>query len=288
MRLFNLHLAGVYVDIRVSRESHAIGAQQSKAEYAKTHNTFEGDFSSWHEAMKYAKGYDSPLILDRAIAATRAVVNGEAACERDTVLFDKPQIAYPLLAGLLYAASCNDQRLAVMDVGGALGSSYRQNKPFLAQLDAMHWGVVEQENFVRAGQAEFQTESLRFFPDVEACVQALRPNFLLLSSVLQYLEHPYQFLSDLLSRNIPFVFIDRTMAHRFGRDRLAVQRVPPTIYSASYPVWLLDAGRLESVFKDAGYEVLDHFDPHPGSTFGLPDFSAPYAAWFLKKASARR
>ena len=288
MRLFEISLAGLYVDIRISREPHAILARKTKIEYAKTHNTFEGDFSSWDEAMKSANGYDSPLILDRAIAAARAVVYGGAAYERDTVLFAKPQIAYPLLAGLLYAASCNSQRLAVMDVGGALGSSYRQNKPFLAQLDAIHWGVVEQENFVKAGQAEFQTKSLRFFPDVAACMQDLRPNFILLSSVLQYLEHPYEFLFDLLSQNIPFVFIDRTMAHRFGRDRLAVQRVPHAIYSASYPVWLLDEGRLESVFKDAGYEVLDHFDPHPGSTFGPPDVSAPYAGWFLKKSLARR
>lgn len=285
MRLFSAHLADVSVEVRVSRESSAMRA----AEYARTHNTYEGDFSSWQEAMRHAKGYDSPLILERAVAATRAVVSGDAAYERDTVLFDKPQIAYPLLAGLLYVASLNDgQRLAVMDVGGALGSSYRQNRRFLAHLDWMRWGVVEQENFVKAGQAEFQTEQLMFFPNVESCASVLQPNFLLLSGVLQYLEDPYQMLSEVLSRDIPFVFVDRTMAHRFARDRLAVQRVPPTIYSASYPVWLLNADRLESVFRDAGYEILDHFDPHPGSTFGPPDFNAPYAAWFLRKAPGGR
>ncbi len=286
MRLFNLSLAGVYLDLRVSRVSAAVCVHGNKAEYAKTHNTYEGDFSSWQEAVKHAKGYDSPVILDRAVAATRAVENGDAACERDTVLFDKPQIAYPLLAALLYASSINEQQLAVMDVGGALGTSYRQNKAFLSHLDNVRWGVVEQENFVRAGLAEFQTEALRFFSSIEACLQAVQPNFLLLSSVLQYFEKPYQTLSNLLSQNIPFVFVDRTMAHRFARDRLMIQRVPPTIYPASYPVWLLDAERLESVFKQAGYEVLDHFDPLPGSTFGPPDFRAPYSAWFLRKASA--
>lgn len=288
MKLFNLHLAGVSVEVRVSRGSPEVRARRDKAEYAKTHNTYEGDFATWQEAVEQARGYDSPLILDRAIAATRAVVSGEAACERDTVLFDKQQMAHPLLAALLYAASSSRHRLSVMDVGGALGSSYRQNRSFLTHLDSVCWGVVEQDNFVRAGQAEFQTEGLRFFSDVESCVMELRPNFLLLSGVLQYLQHPHQFLSDLLRRDIPFVFLDRTMAHRFARDRLAVQRVPPTIYDASYPVWLLDADRLESAFTDAGYELLDHFDPHPGSTFGPPDFNAPYAGWFLRKASARR
>lgn len=285
MKLFNnLNLAGIFIDISVSRESPAARLQREAA----TQNTFDGDFSSWQEAIKHAKGYDSPLILDSAIAATRAVVNGEAAFERDTVLFDKPQIPYPLLAGLLYAASNYGQRLKVMDVGGALGSSYRQNKSFLAHLEMLRWGVVEQENFVKAGQTEFQTEELRFFKSAEACIQAMQPNFLLLSSVLQYLEQPYTVLSDFLSRDIPFVFIDRTMAHRFARDRLAVQRVPPTIYPASYPVWLLDANRLESIFKEAGYDILDQFDPCPGSTFGPPDFRSPYAAWFLRKVLVRK
>lgn len=285
MKLFNLHVAGVSIDVNVSRAS---STKRSEEEYARGHNTFEGDFSSWLDAMKHANGYDSPLILDRAIAATRAVANGKAAFERDTVLFDKLQISYPLLAGLLYAATNDRRRLSVMDVGGALGSSYQQNKTFLSHLDSLRWGVVEQGNFVRAGQTEFQREALGFFRDFDTCVQAIRPNFLLLSSVLQYLEQPYQILSELLGLDIPFVFIDRTMAHRLGYDRLAIQRVPPTIYSACYPVWLLDADKLESVFEGAGYEVIDHFDPHPGSTFGQPDFSAPYAAWFLRKASARR
>jgi putative methyltransferase (TIGR04325 family) len=280
MRLFKIHLAGVSVDVQVSRESSSVGAQR---QYTSTHNTYHGDFTSWQDAIKHAKGYDSPLILKRAVEATRAVVSGDAACERDTVLFDRPQIAHPLLAWLLYAASVNQGYLSVMDVGGALGSSYRQNRPFLSHLQKLRWGVVEQENFVKVGQAEFQTDELQFFPETKDCFQVMEPNFLLLSSVLQYLEHPYQLLAALLQSDIPFVLIDRTMAHRFGRDRLAVQKVPPTIYDASYPVWLLNSDRLEEVFKEAGYETVDHFDPHPGSTFGPPDFSSPYAGWFLRK-----
>jgi putative methyltransferase (TIGR04325 family) len=285
MRLFNLNLAGISLRLNISRQPSSLQAQRSIEEYAEAHVIWEGEFSNWDEALNHASGYDSPVIIERAIAATRAVENGSAVWERDTVLFDKIEIAYPLLTGLLYAGSRNGQRLAVMDVGGALGTSYRQNKAFLAHLNKVIWGVVEQESFVRAGQKEFQTDALGFFPSVEACVQKLQPNFLLLSGVLQCLRKPYDILVDLLSLDIPFVFVDRTMAHRFGCDRLVVQRVPPKIYAASYPVWLLDADRLESVFSSKGYEILYHFDPHPGSTFGPPDFSAPYVGWFLRKKS---
>jgi putative methyltransferase (TIGR04325 family) len=283
MRHFNFALAGVHVDLSVSSESAAERQRRVQAEFDRTNITYQGDFATWQDAMAHAKGYGSSVILDRAIAATRAVRDGQAAFERDTVLFDKPQVAHPLLAGLLYAATASHNALRVMDFGGALGSSYRQNAPFLAHLAALQWGVVEQDNFVKAGQAEFETEALRFFPDVDTCVSALTPNFLLLSGVLQYLEQPHAFLAGLLNRNIPFVFIDRTMAHRLGRDRLAVQRVPAAIYDASYPVWLMNADRLESAFMEAGYEIVDHFDPHPGSTFGPSDFNAPYAGWLLRK-----
>lgn len=283
MRHFRFALGGIHVDLSVSSESAADRKQRERAEFERTNITYHGDFTSWQDALAYAKGYGSPVILDRAIAATRAVRDGKAAFERDTVLFDKPQVAHPLLAGLLYAATACHDELRVMDFGGALGSSYRQNAPFLAHLESLQWGVVEQDNFVKAGQDEFETDVLRFFPDVDTCVSALNPNFLLLSGVLQYLEQPHAFLIDLLRRNISFIFIDRTMAHRLGRDRLAVQRVPAAIYDASYPVWLMNADRLESAFMKEGYEIVDHFDPHPGSTFGPSDFNAPYAGWFLRK-----
>jgi putative methyltransferase (TIGR04325 family) len=283
MRHFNFSLAGVHVELRVSSESTADRELRERAEFERTNITYQGDFASWQDALVHAKGYGSPVILERAIAATRAVREGKAAFERDTVMFDKPQVAHPLLAGLLYAATACHNSLRVMDFGGALGSSYRQNASFLSHLETLKWGVIEQDNFVKAGQAEFETAALQFFPDVNACRAALKPNFLLLSGVLQYLEQPHAFLAGLLSHAIPFVFIDRTMAHRLGRDRLAIQRVPPAIYDASYPVWLMNADRLESVFNDAGYEIVDHFDPHPGSSFGPSDFNAPYAGWFLRK-----
>jgi putative methyltransferase (TIGR04325 family) len=283
MKFFDFSLAGVYVHLRLSSESSAERERREKTEYDRTHITFRGDFQSWQQAMDEATGYGSPVILDRAISATRAVRDGLAACERDTVLFDEPQVAHPLLAGLLNAATQCNNELRVMDFGGALGSSYRQNAPFLAHLDSLKWGVIEQDNFVKAGQAEFETDTLRFFPDIESCMDSLKPNFLLLSGVLQCLESPHAFLTHLLRYSLPFVFIDRTMAHRLGRDRLVIQRVPPKIYDASYPVWLLNADLLESTFAEAGYETIDRFDPHPGSTFGPPDFNAPYIGWFLRK-----
>lgn len=283
MKVLRLALPGAHMEIRLSRESPEDQELRETAEFRRSHIYFLGDYSSWQEALAHAKGYDDPIILEKAIAASRAVRDGLAAYERDTVIFDTAQLSYPLLFALLYAATHETGRLSVMDFGGALGSSYRQNAPFISHLESFSWGVVEQSSFVAAGKAEFESGALRFFSSVQECMEASAPNFLLLSSVLQYLEKPYEFLNDVLGKNIPYLFIDRAMAHRLKRDRLAVQHVPAWIYDASYPVWLMDADHMEAVFVDAGYEIIDCFDPHPGSTFGPPDFRAPYTGWFLRK-----
>lgn len=249
---------------------------------------FAGDYQTWELARRDAEGYDSPHILDKAVAAMRQVRDGKAKYERDTVTFDKIQISHALLAWLLYVASRSSGRLSVMDFGGALGSSYYQNCGFLDQLSELRWGVVEQENFVKTGLAEFQTNELRFFYTLDDCVAALGPNVALLSSVLQYIERPHEWLSTLLEKGVPYVLIDRTMAHRLGRDRIAVQKVPTWIYDASYPVWFLDADKLEHSFDEHGYEIVDTFDPYPGSYFGVDRFSSPYSGWFLRKRGSQR
>ncbi len=91
---------------------------------------FEGDFATWEEASAQCAGYDAEDILAKVLAATLKVKSGEAACERDSVLFDDIEYAWPVLAGLMWAAARNGGKLNVLDFGGALGSSYFQNRKF--------------------------------------------------------------------------------------------------------------------------------------------------------------
>lgn len=242
---------------------------------------YEIGFSSWAEAAARTSGYDAQAIFDKAVNAAGLVRDGRATFERDTVTFAKRELAYPLLAWLMYAAQ-RDGALRVLDFGGALGSLYYQHRFLLDELSDLQWGVVEQEHFVDAGRAGFETTALRFFTSPELCIEAIQPNFLLLSSVLQYIEEPYALLDSLLARRFPYVLVGRTMARRGMKEEIAVQHVPQSIYEASYPLWLLDADRLEAAFSDNGYLVLDNFDPYPGSSFGPVTARAPYQSWFLR------
>jgi putative methyltransferase (TIGR04325 family) len=241
---------------------------------------FECGCSNWEEAIKKSTGYDESSILSKAIAAAIEVRDGRAKFERDTVVFYNQEYDYPLLTWLLYAilhAGC----VRVLDFGGALGSLYYQHRSLLEQYPGFAWGVVEQEHFVKAGQKEFETEWLHFYNGIKCCFETMRPNFLLISGVLQYLREPYALLAKVLDLRLPFVLIHRTMAQRQLPEQVAIQRVPSTIYDASYPTWILDANRLESEFDLHGYDVLDNFDPHPGAFWGPDNMQMPYQGWFL-------
>ncbi len=226
---------------------------------------FLGDFPSWQDAQTACSGYDEPSIMEKVSAATQAVVEGRAVFERDSVLFDRPQYTWPLLAILLKIAAENGNRLQVLDFGGSLGSTYRQCRGFIPRATAIEWSVVEQAAFVARGRERFQTAELRFHAGIAECLAVSKASCLLLSSVLQYLEAPYAFLSEAVGMGFESIVVDRTPFSVSGRDRIVKQVVPPEIYAASYPARLLDKEKLLACFAgkyrvEAEFPTLDGFD----------------------------
>jgi putative methyltransferase (TIGR04325 family) len=199
---------------------------------------FNGNFATWAEAQRASTGYDSALILERVLAATREVRAGRAAFERDSVRFEQSETNHPLLAGLLYVAARNGGKLAVADFGGSLGSVYWQHRRWFDTLEAVRWSVVEQPHFVAAGRQELADARLGFYATLAECVAQERPTVLLLSSVLSYLEAPQALLDEAIRTKFSYILIDRTPCLEGAPDRLTVQQVPPAIYPASYPCWL--------------------------------------------------
>lgn len=229
---------------------------------------FRGDYSSWDEAEKASTRYDAPEILEKTRAAMLKMRNGEAVAERDSVVFDKAEYSFPLLAGLL-RATAGFGRLSVLDFGGALGSTYFQNRTFLSAVKELRWSVVEQPAHVACGRAEFTSNELCFYPTIDECLSVERPDVLLLSGVVQYLPNPYDFLLDVLRHGFSYVIVDRTAFMRNGTARLTVQHVPEWIYRASYPAWFLSEQRFIECFEPrykliASFPALDATQPEGG------------------------
>jgi len=220
---------------------------------------FSGNYPDWESARRDSTGYDAPAIRDRVYEAITKVKTGQAAFERDSVLLERPEYAWPVIAGLLWIASQKDDRLNIVDFGGSLGSSYFQSRRFLSHLKACRWSVVEQKHFVETGRRDFEDEHLRFYDDLDRCISVENPDAILLSSVLQYLPDPGLFIDDLVRKGLEFVIIDRTPFLLKGKDRLTVQMIPSWIYPASYPAWIMNF----EVFQDrfaGSYDLIADFE----------------------------
>ncbi len=227
--------------------------------------SFSGNYASWAAAGAACGGYDNPTVFERVRQSAAKVRDGEALFERDSVLFYEADYSAPLLAGLFYIAAHSKSSLNIVDFGGALGSTYFQNRELLASLDACRWSIVEQTGFVEIGQREFSTDELGVYNTMAEALEAganskantAAPNAALFSSVLQYLAEPEQVLREAAGCGFEYLLIDRTPFLENGTsDRITVQRVPEEIYSASYPAWFFEYDGFCKRLNQLGYEQV--------------------------------
>jgi putative methyltransferase (TIGR04325 family) len=242
--------------IRLMREWSGLGVR------------FEGEYLSWDQAARKAQGYDAAAILEQVYQATLAVRDGRAAFERDGVLFSEPDFPYPLLAGLLRVAALDGGHLDVLDFGGALGSSYFQCRPWLSDLKALRWRVVEQPNYVKLGRERLADGILGFIEHIEECAAGGLANVVILSGVLQYLPNPGDLLAKIAELRIRHVIIDRTPVIMEERNVLAVQVVPARIVRSSYPVRLFSQNSVLQPLEKK-YRILSEFPAVDGVLGGM-------------------
>lgn len=231
--------------------------------------SFEGDYASWKEALKVSKGeYSLPNIMQKTLDSTLKVKNGEAVFERDSFIFDKIQYSYPLLSCLFKVAVENNNELKVLDFGGALGSHYFQNKEFLKPVKIKSWTVVEQSHYVEVGNEKIADEILTFKNSIDEVDNA---NVLILSSVLQYLENPYDWIDNFVKKSVEYILIDRTSFSKEKRNRLTLQNIPPQIYDSQFPVWFLNEEEFLDKFKEK-YDLILDFDSTIDNCKEIPSY----------------
>jgi len=225
--------------------------------------SWKGNYPDWQSAQADARGYATDDIFIKTREAARAVRDGKALWERDSVLFYHEEYNFPLVAALMTVAAMNNGRLRVLDYGGSFGSTFYQHKSLFQNID-VSWNIVEQKHIVVSGIEEFKTNQIHFWADIQSCAAAVPLNLILFSSVLQYIDTPYSMLEQAINLRPSAIVIDRTPFYECS-ERITVQYVPKSIYSASYPCRFLNKARVISLLQDA-YHCLppysSNIDPY--------------------------
>ena len=245
---------------------------------------FEGNYKTWGEAAALCTGYDAESILDKVLEATLKVKRGEAAFERDSVLFDEIQYSWPVTAALMWAAARNNGELHVLDFGGSLGSSYFQNRRFLSQLKAVSWHVVEQAHFIQKGKKFIEDDILKFHSSIEESVKAISPNVILLSSVAQYLPCPEWLFNQINSIEADILLFDRTPFTVAPQDTICIQHVPSDVYKASYPMWLLS--RIKLLGQLSSWRAHESFASPEGSVTSDAGIEFEFSGYIFERIHA--
>ncbi|MCU0428811.1 MAG: methyltransferase, TIGR04325 family [Cytophagaceae bacterium] len=218
---------------------------------------WKGIYQHFDEAKKHCRGYDSDSIFTKVKKSALQVKRGEAAFERDSVAFQKPEFNWSLIASL-YRVLGSRKSFHVVDFGGSLGSSYFQNRKHFAHIHDLKWSIVEQPHFVKFGQEELQDQVLSFYNSIEECLACAPIDVILFSSVLQYLPDPDGILKQVRKIKIPYVLLDRT-AVCTSNEFWTVQTIHEPIYEGSYPAFFFNNEKLLERFKP-DYKLLYTFE----------------------------
>lgn len=217
---------------------------------------------TWEAAVSGSVGYQDPRIIRQVKVASSRVSLGQADFERDGVTFSGDQVNWPIAGGLLLGAARHKGTLRVLDFGGSLGSQFFQCRRLLAHVPHVEWTVVEQKSLVELGKEALSLPSLRFL-EADAESVPWNANTALFSSVLQYLNDPFEPLQKVIDAGADIIIVDRTPMSQGPRNVPAVQYGAMSFGTASYPAWILSEATFEGILEER-YAAVARFSCQPG------------------------
>lgn len=212
---------------------------------------YSGPYARWEDALSHSTGWDSPIVLDMVSVATENLLKGSYEYERDGVNFAKKPPVDPLKSCLKDLAGEVEN---IIDFGGGLGGTFFNNLDIYKNRE-VNWIVIEQENFVKAGNllADKYSVDVDFINAFEE-VSVRKIDLVIFSGVLHYIENWASILNEAISRDAKYILVDRTPFHELG-NQIFVQENPGYYQTkVSYPCWLLNLDQFMSSIQ--GYSLV--------------------------------
>lgn len=213
-----------------------------------------GNFNNWQDALDKSKGYDDDEIFKIKKKSFEKVISGEALYERDSYLFFKKKHDKFLVTRLNNLKKTLNRKIKICDFGGSFGSLYFQHRDIFLK-NFIEWNVYEQKKYVDYINNRIRIDNLNFFHNLKNLNSKKEFDLVLFSSVLHYLEDPYQILEIFLKKKIKEIIIMRTPFF-LNYDEIKIQSVPQHIYNSSYPVRIINLTKVKNIFKEFKYELI--------------------------------
>ena len=186
---------------------------------------------SWKKAERKSVGYESINVLT-------PLMQGAMQARIDIATSNSVSTRYQQVATAMFFC-ISESRLQegkpwrVLDFGGGSGDYFFQFQKFAPNIE-LDWTVVETPALTEAMQCEFRddTEKIRWVDSLEMTKD--KYDLVLCSSVLQYLEKPFEVLEDLVEKS-EFLIINRIPLTDSSDHFVALQRILTRKRRGSYP-----------------------------------------------------
>ena len=186
---------------------------------------------SWETAERKSVGYESVDVLSPLLQGTTETrVN---LADSTSVTSRYQQVATAMFFCLSENRLRGEKPLRVLDFGGGGGDYFYQFQKFVPNI-IFDWTVVETPALAEAMQQKHGGDSkkIRWVDSIEMTED--KYELVLCSSVLQYLEKPFEILEALVKKS-EFVIINRIPLTNSSRNFVALQRVLTKKKRGSYP-----------------------------------------------------
>jgi len=216
----------------------------------------KGNFNNWSLAVQSSGTYNDKKIFDKTKNSFLKVIKGEVIYERDSVLFYHKKLNLPLISLMEKVRKKKKNRsLKVLDFGGSFGSTYFQNREYFSDSTKYVWDVIEQKKIVNfANKKKIKIKNLFFYESLPRYIKKNKPDVVLFSSVLHYLEFPFLLISLLKKKNIKCFIILKTPFFK-NKSEIKIQVNPSYIYKASYPIRVFNEHSFKFFFRMSNYKV---------------------------------
>lgn len=241
-----------------------------------------GDYQNWESAACECAGYDDSAIISKVIDSIGKVKRGDAVWERDSFLFYQEKYDYQICAAILRCAVKNRGGLVrVLDIGGSLGSSWFQNRKYLADLAKLEYVVAEQDHFAEYGHENLEDDTLKFIKSTDKWEHMGRFDIILMSASLQYIPQYKEILMRIQKAQPNYVILDRLLVS--DRIRFCMETVPEALYLSSYPVVIFDRSEAEGFFE-YDYKLIENDISSVPEEAYFPDGKAESRLYVFERA----
>jgi putative methyltransferase (TIGR04325 family) len=165
------------------------------------------EYESWSKAAAASGTYNSPVIVDKVRDAVLCLIKGTHHYERDGTPFYEGPENYAIRSVIKDVCSPGT---TIIDIGGGLGGTFLNNADILT-VKGLNYLIVELPLYCKEGSrlAQKYQLPLRFYPSIEQIEVSEPPKLVILSGVLQYIQHWTETVRRALKLDPEQVVVDR-------------------------------------------------------------------------------